>query len=266
MLPSVTLPGQQQQPGSSRDFKIQTGAADIKLCDRRELTQYERSAWIPRIEQASKETANFLRHGAADPKFNIHSPDGYVRVAVLIQLPQFRQWNIDDKILEVILMHGRQRLMLNSDKTKIRAIQGHTLEKFDYDLLYERIISIPFFNKWPGWGGNTPNMAVVEITNDPVLDHWKRTGLYKPSIQKRIHTMKAVVGTIQMDFGTANITMYAYVRMKDLLEFKPKVEMYITPNGRIVTQHALPWTAVEMIRRNHDGSIINRANTKGSCG
>ena len=95
---------------------------------------------------------------------------------MLVQLPQFRQWKIDAKILEVILMHGRQRLMLNADKTKIRAIQGHTLEKFDYDQLYERIISIPFFTNWHGWGGNTPNMAVVEINNDPVLDHWKRTG------------------------------------------------------------------------------------------
>ena len=45
-------------------------------------------------------------------------------------------------------MHGRQRLMLNADKTKVRAIQGHTLEMFDYDQLYERIISIPFFTKW----------------------------------------------------------------------------------------------------------------------
>ena len=69
---------------------------------------------------------------------------------MLVQLPQFRQWKIDAEILEVILMHGRQRLMLNHDKTKIRAIQGHTLEKFDYSLLHERIYSIPFFNSWHG--------------------------------------------------------------------------------------------------------------------
>ena len=34
--------------------------------------------------------------------------------------------------------------------------------------------------------------------------------------------------------------------------------MYITPNGRIVTQDALPWSAVEMIRRNNDGYIIDK--------
>ena len=34
--------------------------------------------------------------------------------------------------------------------------------------------------------------------------------------------------------------------------------MYITPNGRIVTPHGLPWSAVEMIRRNNDGTIIDK--------
>ena len=201
---------------------------------------------------------DFLRHGSPERKYNIHSPDGYVRVAMLIQLPQFKKWNIDNKVLEVILKHGRQRLMLNHDKIKIRAIQGHTLDLFDYDRLYERIISIPFFENWNGWGGNTPDMAVVEITGEPVLDHWKRSGSLRPNVNKKIHTMKAVVGTIQLNFGSANITMYAYVRMGDLFAYNPKIDMYITPNGRIVTPHALPWSAVEMIRRNHDGSVIDK--------
>ena len=46
--------------------------------------------------------------------------------------------------------------------------------------------------------------------------------------------------------------------MQDLFDFTPQIEMYITPNGRIVTQHALPWSAVEMIRRNSDGFIIDK--------
>ena len=159
-LPSVSLPGQ-QQPGSSSGFKIQTGAPDIKLGINRDITPYESSAWVPRIEQASKAVTDYLRHGFDDHKYNIHSSDGYVRVAMLVQLPQFKKWNIDKKVLEVIMMHGRQRLMLNHDKTKIRAVQGHTLDLFEYDRLYERIISIPFFENWREWGGNTPNMAVV---------------------------------------------------------------------------------------------------------
>ena len=105
-LPNVALPG--QQPGSSSDFKIRTDAPDIKLTTPRDITQDESNAWLPRIDQASKEVANFLRHGASDQKYNIHSSDGYVRVSILVQLPQFRQHKIDAKILEVILMHGRQ--------------------------------------------------------------------------------------------------------------------------------------------------------------
>ena len=143
---------------------MDTGAPDIKLNTSRDITPDESSAWVPRIEQASKAVTDYLRHGFADQKYNIHSSDGYVRVAMLIQLPQFKKWNIDNKVLEVIMMHGRQRLMLNHDKTKIRAVQGHTLDLFEYDRLYERIISIPFFENWREWGGNTPNMAVVELS------------------------------------------------------------------------------------------------------
>ena len=163
-LPNVALPGQSERPSSS-GLQVNTGAPDIIRNTSRDITVGGRSAWIPRIEQASKSVTSFLRHGSPDWRFNIHSPDGYMKVSMLAQLPQFRQWKIDERILEVILMHGRSRLMLNTDKTKIRAIQGHTLEKFDLELLYDNIISIPFFTGHKLWGGNTPNMAVVEITN-----------------------------------------------------------------------------------------------------
>ena len=134
------------------------------------------------------------------------------------------------------------RLMLNADQTKIRAIQGHTLDILDYNKLYEKILSIPFFEHHRLWGGNTPDMAVVEISNEPALDSWKRMGVYKPSLNKKIHTMKGIRGTDPHSFGSANIILHAYVRMKDLFEYNPKIEMYIIPNGRIVTQHALPWS------------------------
>ena len=65
-------------------------------------------------------------------------------------------------------------------------------------------------------------MAVVEITGEPVLEHWKRSGSLKPNANKKIHTMKAVVGTSVLNFGAANITMYAYVRIRDLFEYQPE--------------------------------------------
>ena len=36
----------------------------------------------------------------------------------------------------------------------------------------------------------------------------------------------------------------------------PKIEMYITQGGRIVTRCGLPWSAITMIRRNHDEGIV----------
>ena len=156
------------------------------------------------------------------------------------------------------MMHGRQRLMLNNDRTKIRAIQGHTLSTLEYDKLYERIISIPFFQNWRGWGGNTPNMVIVELKNEPTLMNWRRLGLLKPSVNARIHTMKAIVGTDELNHVATDVTMYAYVRIRDLFEYHPRIDMYITPNGRIVTPHGIPWSAVEIIRRNQDGNIIDK--------
>ena len=129
--------------------------------------------------------------------------------------------------------------------------------------LYENIISIPFFENHRLWGGNAPDMVVVGITSEPAFDSWKRIGVYKPSIHKKIHTMRAIRGTDPHNFGSANIILYAYVRMGDLFEYSPKIEMHITPNGRIVTQHGLPWSAVEMIRRNNDENTILDKDTIG---
>ena len=81
---------------------MNTAAPDITLNTPRDITEYEHSAWIPRIDQASKIVTTFLRHGSSDARFNVHSPDGYVRVAILVQLPEFKKHKIDERILEVI--------------------------------------------------------------------------------------------------------------------------------------------------------------------
>ena len=100
---------------------------------------------------------------------------------------------------------------------------------------------------------------MVEISTENSLDNWERMGLFKPSLNRKIHTMRAIRGTDPQDFGTATIILYAYVRMKDLFEFRPKIDMYITPNGRIVTPRGLPWSAVVMIRRyNDENSVIDK--------
>ena len=97
-LPNVALPG---QSSSGSGFQANTMAPDIVLNTNRAITEDESSAWIPRIDQASKSVTNFLRHGTTDWRFNIHSPDGYIKVSMLVQLPEFRKHKIDERVLEV---------------------------------------------------------------------------------------------------------------------------------------------------------------------
>ena len=97
-LPNVALPG---QSSSSTSSQVNFMAPDIVLNIKRDITEDESSAWIPRIDQASKSVTNFLRHGTTDRRFNIHSPDGHIKVLMLVQLPEFRKHKIDERVLEV---------------------------------------------------------------------------------------------------------------------------------------------------------------------
>ena len=257
-LPDVALPG---RASSSFDGQhIMTGVPDIKLDVRRDITEYEASAWIPRINQASQLVTTYLRHGADDKRFYVHSPDGYVRVAILAQLPEFRRNNVDAKLLKVITMHAQPGIMMNAGCTKLKAIQGHTLDRFDINQLYEKIESIDHYVHHSLWRGeDAPDQLVFELGHENYMDNWKRMGTFSPSINKRFHTMKAVLGTAQQDFGAANVTICLFISMKALFDIRPSIEMYITQSGRILTRCGLPWTAVTMIWRNNDEcSIINK--------
>ena len=171
------------------------GVPDIKLDVRRDITEYEASAWVPRVDQASRIVTTFLRHGSSDKRYTVHSPDDYVRVTILVQLPEFKKHNINANFLEAIMMHARPRLMLNAEQTKTRAIQGHTLDTLDLNQLYGKILSVSQYYNHQMWGGNPPDTLVVEISNENYLDNWKRKNTFTPSINKRIHTMRAVRGT-----------------------------------------------------------------------
>ena len=124
-LPEVALPG--RSSSSSGGQKIVTDAPDIKLDVLRDITEYESNAWLPdRINQASKFVTTYLRHGADDKRYNVHSSDGYVRVAILVQLPELKRNSVDFKLLELIMMHAQSGIMMNDEGTKLKAIQGHT--------------------------------------------------------------------------------------------------------------------------------------------
>ena len=70
--------------------------------------------------------------------------------------------------------------------------------------------------------------------------------------------MRAVGGTVKQEFGAKNIVLYAYLSVKALFEHSPKIDMYITRGGRIVTKCGIPWSTITKVRRNDDmGTEVN---------
>ena len=70
--------------------------------------------------EASKVVTAYLRHGGQDKRYNVHTTDGYVRVAVLIQLPEMKRLKIDHRVLELILMSNNPRIMTNGSGDRVR--------------------------------------------------------------------------------------------------------------------------------------------------
>ena len=174
-------------------------------------------------------------------RYNVHSSDGYARVAVFIQLPEMLRFKIDQRVLELILMSHSPRIMTNDSGDRIRAIQGHSLERFDTDELYEKVNTLEEYVHHPKWGDrDAPDQLVLEFTNENHLDQWRRLGTFVPSVVRRFHTMRAVCGTVKQEFGAKNIVLYAFLSVQALLEHSPKLDVYITHHGRIVTKCGLP--------------------------
>ena len=154
---------------------------------------------------------------------NVHSKDGYVRVAILVQLPEFKKRRADHRVLELIMMSAYPRIMVNPDGTCVKAIQGHSLEWFDIDQLYEKVGTPEEYANHPLWQGeDPPDQLVFELSNENHLDQWRRLGTFAPSVVKRYHTMKAVGGTAQQYFGAKNVILCVYISVRALYEFKPR--------------------------------------------
>ena len=182
-------------------------------------------------------------------------------MAILVQLPDFKKNNVTPALLELILMHARSRLMTNDDCTKIKAIRGHTLDRFGADKLHEKIQDEEHYVHHPMWRGleDPPDHLVFELSNENYMDNWKRMGTFVPSISQKFHTMRVVKGTAKQNFGSSNVTICLFISTNTLLDLIPNIEMYIDPGGRIVTKCGLPWSAVTMIRENNDdGTIIDK--------
>ena len=64
--------------------------------------------------------------------------------------------------------------------------------------------------------------------------------------------MRAVCGTGKQEFGAKNVILYAFLSVKALFEHIPKIDIYITDYGRIVTKCGLPASLVTKVRQNDD--------------
>ena len=56
--------------------------------------------------------------------------DGYISVSLLVQPPVIKAWGIDKQIIELILRCPNTRIATDATRTRVRAIQGHSLPRF----------------------------------------------------------------------------------------------------------------------------------------
>ena len=257
-LPQISLPG---QAGPGPDGPIKITVLDIILNLNR-FIDHNDDAWTAGlIDEASKCITAYLRHGSQDKRYNIHMANGYVRVAIFIQLPQMKRDRIDQSVIELVLMSSSPRIMTNANEDCIRAIQGHTLEQFDISELYEKISTLEDYVRHQKWTGriNAPDQLVLEMTNESHPNQWRRLETYLPSQYRRFHTMRAVCGTGSQEFGAKNVVSYAFLSVKSIFDNIPKIDIYIAEHGRIVTKCGLPSSVVTKVRLNDDMAteIIN---------
>ncbi|XP_072840328.2 tRNA 2'-phosphotransferase 1 [Pogona vitticeps] len=85
----------------------------------------------------SKALSYALRHGADKLGLGM-GPDGFVDVAEVLRLPQFRPWSLED-VQRVVETNDKQRFSLrphsSSGHLQIRANQGHSLEVSELELI-----------------------------------------------------------------------------------------------------------------------------------
>ena len=210
-LPQVNLPG---QAGPGSDGPIKTSVPDIKLNTNRPIDAGDNAWPAARIDEASKRMVP-TSVMVARTRYNIHGSDGYVRVAVFIQLPEMKRINTDQRVIELVLMSNSPRIMTNVSGDRIKAIQGHTLEQFNISGLYDKINTLEDYVHHPKWvGRNAPDQLVLEITNENHFNQRRRLGTYHPSQYRRFHIMKAVCGTGKQEFGAKNVILYTFLSVK----------------------------------------------------
>ena len=187
-----------------------------------------------RVDAASKVVISYLRHGTEDPKYNLQGTDGYISVGLLVQLPLMKANSINKQVIELILRCTNTRLATDATRTRVRAIQGHSLLRYHIDELYKEIKTLAAFRADPVWTGDTSDHLVIEISKELTLIQWARAKILPPTTALRWHTMKAVSGTGRQNYGSKSIILYVFLNVEEVYADRPKIALCKTDCGRIV--------------------------------
>ena len=191
VLLQVNLPGQ-GGPAPTTPVVISIDVPDIKLDINRPPGPRD-AAWPPsRVEEAPRVTTTYLRRGSEDTRYNIQGIVGYVRVALFVQLPMMSKLKIGQYVIELVLKSPNPVIVMDDAGTRIRAIQGHSMARYNIAELYTEIKSLEKFRSDPIWAGRVPDHLVIEISTEVHLTQWARIKTYAPSMLNKFHTMKAV--------------------------------------------------------------------------
>ena len=162
VLPQVDLPGQ-GGPAPAATTVVNINVPDIKLDISRPGPRD--GAWPPsRVEEAPRVIIAYLRHGSDDARYNFQGTDGYIRVALFVQLPMISKVGTDQHVIELVLKSPNPRIVMDDSGTRIRAIQGHSMARFNIAELYTEITSLERFKSDPIWAGRVPDHLVIEIS------------------------------------------------------------------------------------------------------
>ena len=173
ILPQVNLPGQ-GGTAPATPAVISINVFDIKLDINRPPGPRD-AAWPPsRVEEASRVIITYLRHGSDGTRYIIQGTDGYVRVALSVQLPMMSKHKIDQHVIELVLKSPNPRIVMDDAGTRIRAIQGHSMARYNIAELYAEIKSLEKFRSDPIWAGMVPGHLVIEISKEVHLTNWAR--------------------------------------------------------------------------------------------
>ena len=157
---------------------------------------------------------------------------------------------IDKQVLELILRRINTRLAMDATGTFVRAIQGHSLLRFNIDELYTEIKALDDFRADPVWRGKEPrDHLVLEISHESMLTNWARVRTLPPTTALRWHTMKAVSGTDKQDYGSKNVVLYVLITVEQVYAHQLKIDLFKIDDGRIVTKCSILASLVRKARR-----------------